>query len=192
VSARKTYLHRLQCDATTRFRECQILAPSSLLLCVRAGNWFYAKTQSVQGTTLNSQTENAFTQGPQLDTTECPPYTPKLRVRVESALRVTGRRGLRDRILLEIFMPNHKSAEKRMRQSENRRQINRSSRTRLRGQIRKLRAAMTAGKTQELSELLPATVSIIDKAVQKGVLHKNAAARHKSRLTARVKQAAAK
>jgi small subunit ribosomal protein S20 len=89
-------------------------------------------------------------------------------------------------------MPNHKSAEKRMRQSEARRQINRSSRTRLRGQIRKLRAAMTAGKTQELAELLPATVSIIDKAVQKGVLHKNAAARHKSRLTARVKQAAAK
>ena len=88
-------------------------------------------------------------------------------------------------------MPNHKSAEKRMRQSENRRQINRGSRTRLRGQIRKLRAAITGGKTQELNELLPATVSIIDKAVQKGVLHKNAAARHKSRLTARVKQAAA-
>ena len=89
-------------------------------------------------------------------------------------------------------MPNHKSAEKRMRQSENQRKINRGSRTRLRGQIRKLRAAMTAGKTKELVELLPATVSIIDKAVQKGVLHKNAAARHKSRLTARVKQATAK
>jgi small subunit ribosomal protein S20 len=89
-------------------------------------------------------------------------------------------------------MPNHKSAEKRMRQSENRRQINRSSRTRLRGQIRKLRAAMTAGKAEELKDLLPATVSVIDKAVQKGVLHKNAAARHKSRLAARAKQVAAK
>ena len=84
-------------------------------------------------------------------------------------------------------MATHKSAEKRMRQSENRRQINRSSRTHLRGQIRKLRAAMTAGKTKELSELLPATVSIIDKAVQKGVLHKNTASRYKSRLNARVK-----
>jgi small subunit ribosomal protein S20 len=40
--------------------------------------------------------------------------------------------------------------------------------------------------------LLPKTVSEIDKAVQKGVLHRNAAARHKARLTARVNQAAAK
>jgi small subunit ribosomal protein S20 len=40
--------------------------------------------------------------------------------------------------------------------------------------------------------MLPTTVSEIDKAVQKGVLHRNAAARHKSRLTARVNQAAAK
>jgi small subunit ribosomal protein S20 len=40
--------------------------------------------------------------------------------------------------------------------------------------------------------LLPQTVSEIDRAVQKGVLHRNAAARHKSRLTARANQAAAK
>jgi small subunit ribosomal protein S20 len=83
-------------------------------------------------------------------------------------------------------MPNHKSAEKRMRQSEGRRAINRGNRTRVRGQIRKLRAALTAGNAKELGELLPATVSIIDKAVKKGALHKNAAARHKSRLTAAV------
>ena len=89
-------------------------------------------------------------------------------------------------------MPNHKSAEKRMRQSEERRAINRGNRTRVRSQIRKLRAALTAGKTSELTELLPATVSIIDKAVQKGALHKNAAARHKSRLTAHVNQAQSK
>lgn len=87
-------------------------------------------------------------------------------------------------------MPNHKSAEKRMRQSEERRSINRSNRTRVRSQIRKLRAALTASKS-ELNELLPATVSIIDKAVQKGALHKNAAARHKSRLTAAVTKAQA-
>ncbi|MCU1265269.1 MAG: ribosomal protein [Acidobacteria bacterium] len=86
-------------------------------------------------------------------------------------------------------MPNHKSAEKRMRQSEERRTINRSNRTRVRSQIRKLRAALTAGSKNELGELLPATVSIIDKAVQKGALHKNAAARHKSRLTAAVTKA---
>jgi small subunit ribosomal protein S20 len=88
-------------------------------------------------------------------------------------------------------MPNHKSAEKRMRQSEARRDINRSNRTRVRGQIRKLRAALTDDSGQ-LKELLPATISVIDKAVQKGVLHKNAAARQKSRLTAAVTQAQSK
>jgi small subunit ribosomal protein S20 len=88
-------------------------------------------------------------------------------------------------------MPNHKSADKRMRQSEGRRSINRSNRTRVRSQIRKLRAALT-GDAAQLKELLPATVSIIDKAVQNGALHKNAAARHKSRLTAAVNQAQSK
>src|SRR5229473_1492746 len=88
-------------------------------------------------------------------------------------------------------MPNHKSAEKRMRQSENRRAINRSNRTRVRTQIKKLHTALTAGN-KSASELLPATISVIDKAVQKGVLHKNAAARHKSRLTASMNQASAK
>jgi small subunit ribosomal protein S20 len=89
-------------------------------------------------------------------------------------------------------MPNHKSAEKRMRQSEGRRLINRSNRTRVRTQIKKLQTALATGNSKDVNELLPATVSVIDKAVQKGVLHKNAAARHKSRLTARVNQASAK
>jgi len=88
-------------------------------------------------------------------------------------------------------MPNHKSAEKRMRQSEGRRAINRSNRTRVRTQIKKLHTALAAGN-KSASELLPATISVIDKAVQKGVLHKNAAARHKSRLTARMNQVSAK
>ena len=86
-------------------------------------------------------------------------------------------------------MPNHKSAEKRVRQNENRRQINRSNRTRLRSSIRKLRAEIDGGNP---GELLSATISTIDKAVQKGVLHRNAAARYKSRLTKHVNQASAK
>ena len=89
-------------------------------------------------------------------------------------------------------MPNHKSAKKRMRQTERRRVINRSSRAKLRTSIKKLRAALEGNDAKESSSLLPATVSEIDKAVQKGVLHRNAAARNKSRLTARVNQAAAK
>ena len=89
-------------------------------------------------------------------------------------------------------MPNHKSAEKRMRQNEKRRDVNRSNRGRRRTSIRKLRTAMTAGDATTLQELLPATVSTIDKAVQKGVLHRNAAARYKSRLTKHVNEASAK
>lgn len=89
-------------------------------------------------------------------------------------------------------MPNHKSAEKRVRQSERRKRINRSNRTRVRSAIKKLRTALSAGNAQELKALLPETISTIDKAVQKGVMHKNAAARYKSRLTTRANQAAAK
>jgi small subunit ribosomal protein S20 len=96
------------------------------------------------------------------------------------------------RFIFGEFMPNHKSAEKRMRQSERRRKINRSSRTRVRGQIKNLRTALAAGDASNIGEVLPETISVIDKAVQKGVLHKNAAARHKARLTVRANNATAK
>ena len=82
-------------------------------------------------------------------------------------------------------MPNHKSAEKRMRQNEKRRLINRGNRGKLRTGIKKLRAALEGGEAGTAAALLPETVSLIDKAVQKGVLHRNAAARFKSRLTVR-------
>ena len=82
-------------------------------------------------------------------------------------------------------MPNHKSAEKRARQNEKRRDINRGNRGRLRTGVKKLRTALEGGDAGAARELLPATVSLIDKAVQKGVLHRNAAARYKSRLTLR-------
>ncbi|HEY0003408.1 MAG TPA: 30S ribosomal protein S20 [Pyrinomonadaceae bacterium] len=89
-------------------------------------------------------------------------------------------------------MPNHKSAEKRVRQNEKRKQVNRSNRSRLRTAVKKLRTALDEGNGEQVSALLPETISTIDKAIQKGVLHRNAAARYKSRLTARVNQAATK
>jgi small subunit ribosomal protein S20 len=89
-------------------------------------------------------------------------------------------------------MPNHKSAEKRMRQNEKRRAINRGNRSRLRTAIKNLRTEIGGSGADQLQGILSATVSTIDKAVQKGVLHKNAAARYKSRLTTRVNQAIAK
>ncbi|MBI1764611.1 MAG: 30S ribosomal protein S20 [Acidobacteria bacterium] len=89
-------------------------------------------------------------------------------------------------------MPNHKSAEKRDRQNARRNVINTASRTRLRSNIKKIRTALAAGKKDEAQALLPAIVSVIDKSVQKGVLHKNAAARHKARLTGHVNALLAK
>jgi len=86
-------------------------------------------------------------------------------------------------------MPNHKSAEKRVRQSEKRRAINRSHRTKVRTYIKKLRSALDSGSQQDVQKILPEAISVIDKSVQKGVLHANAAARYKSRLTVKANQA---
>jgi small subunit ribosomal protein S20 len=89
-------------------------------------------------------------------------------------------------------MPNHKSAEKRMRQNERRRTINRGHRTKVRTYIKKLRGAVESGNRQEIDQLLPEAISVIDKSVQKGVLHANAASRYKSRLTVAANQASGK
>ncbi len=87
-------------------------------------------------------------------------------------------------------MPNHKSAEKRVRQNEKRRAVNRRNKGSLRTQIKKLRAALVAGDKTQSQELLIPTIALIDKSVNKGVLHRNTAARHKSRLTMHVNQLA--
>ena len=83
-------------------------------------------------------------------------------------------------------MANHKSAEKRARQTERRNEVNRRNRSRLRTQIKSLRAAIADGDQTQAKALLTSTISTIDKAIQKGVLHRNAAARYKSRLTSNV------
>ncbi len=83
-------------------------------------------------------------------------------------------------------MANHKSAVKRVRQNEKRNEINRSNRSKLRTQIKKLRTAVTATDKEQSTILLNPTVSLIDKAVNKGLIHKNTAARYKSRLTKHV------
>ncbi len=85
-------------------------------------------------------------------------------------------------------MPNHKSSEKRVRQSEKRRVINRSHRTKVRSYIKKVRTALASGSADEVQKVLPEAISVIDKSVQKGVMHANAAARYKSRLTTQANQ----
>jgi len=83
-------------------------------------------------------------------------------------------------------MANHKSAEKRVRQNAKRNLINRSNRSKLRTSIKNLRAAVAGADKNATTELLAPTISLIDKAVNKGVLHKNTAARYKGRLTKKV------
>ena len=83
-------------------------------------------------------------------------------------------------------MANHKSAEKRVRQNAKRNEINRSNRSKLRTSIKKLRSAVAGQDSAASTELLFPTVSLIDKAVNKGIIHKNTAARYKSRLTKHV------
>ncbi len=76
-----------------------------------------------------------------------------------------------------------KSGLKRRRQDEVRRLRNRAVRTRVRNAMKELRAAIAGGDAAAIKELLPRTVSVIDVGVRKGVVHRNMAARVKSRLT---------
>jgi len=87
-------------------------------------------------------------------------------------------------------MANHKSAEKRARQNIKRNAINRSNRARLRTEIKKLRTALAAHDKAASGEQLNPTVSLIDKMVNKGIIHRNTAARYKSRLTKHVSELA--
>lgn len=87
-------------------------------------------------------------------------------------------------------MANIKSAEKRIRQNHKRRARNRYHRAKVRTAIRKLRAHIDAGEGDNAQAMLPDTLSLIDSTVSKGVLHRNTAARYKSRLTRAVQSMA--
>jgi small subunit ribosomal protein S20 len=80
-------------------------------------------------------------------------------------------------------MANHPSALKRYRQSQRRRLINQINRHKLKTQMKKLKGAIASGKPEDAKGLLPETLSLIDRSVQKGVIKKNTARRYKSRLT---------
>jgi small subunit ribosomal protein S20 len=83
-------------------------------------------------------------------------------------------------------MANHFSALKRARQTTKRTAQNRANTSRLRTALRQLRQAFQAGDPAQAKGQFADAVSNIDKAVKKGVIHKNTAARYKSRLSARL------
>lgn len=84
-------------------------------------------------------------------------------------------------------MANHFSALKRARQTERRTTRNRSNTSRLRSALRDMREALAKGDKAAAEKTFRQTVSALDKSIQKGSLHKNTAARYKSRLSARLK-----
>ena len=86
-------------------------------------------------------------------------------------------------------MANHVSSLKRARQTVAKTSNNRANKSKLRGTLRTLREAILKGDAAGLMKVYSQTASILDKSVQKGVLHKNTASRYKSRLNARVKTA---
>ena len=86
-------------------------------------------------------------------------------------------------------MPTKKkvsSAEKAYRQNVKRRDHNRQMRSRLRTALKSIRAAIEQGDTAAAKQALTATFSLVDKMANKGIIHKNAAGRYKSRLVKRV------
>ncbi len=85
-------------------------------------------------------------------------------------------------------MANIKSAKKRARQSEKHRRHNASMRSMVRTYIKKVITAVAAGDKKVAEESLQEAVPVIDRMADKGLIHKNKAARHKSRLTAQIRK----
>jgi small subunit ribosomal protein S20 len=86
---------------------------------------------------------------------------------------------------------NIKSAEKRARQTVKRRARNVAARSKLRTAIKGVVNAVSAGDKADAAVKLKEAGPVIDAAVNKGIIHKNKASRHKSHLNARVKEMSA-
>ncbi|RLC67117.1 MAG: 30S ribosomal protein S20 [Chloroflexi bacterium] len=85
-------------------------------------------------------------------------------------------------------MPNKPSAIKRLRSSKRKQRRNQLHRGRARTAVKKARRLMDQGRLDEAREAVYEAVSALDKAAAKGVIHKNNAARRKSRLMSRLNQ----
>jgi small subunit ribosomal protein S20 len=81
---------------------------------------------------------------------------------------------------LEESMPHHKSAEKRVLTNEKARKANVAVKSRVRTALRKVRESRSRGDAEAR---LQTALSVLDRAAQKGIIHRSTASRHKSRLT---------
>lgn len=85
-------------------------------------------------------------------------------------------------------MPNTLSAKKRLRQNEVQRLKNRSIKTAMRSQIRKVREAITAGNVEQAEQEFRLAAKRLDRAGARNILHRNTVARTKSRLQRLIKK----
>ena len=84
-------------------------------------------------------------------------------------------------------MANSKQARKRVRQAEKGRQHNASMRSMMRTTIKKVVAAIAEGKKEEATAAYKSMEKVIDRYANRGIVHPNKVARHKSRLSAQIK-----
>ena len=87
---------------------------------------------------------------------------------------------------VENVLASHASALKAHRQSLKNRERNRQYRSRLRNALREIRSAVDGNDRKAAKDALKQTISLIDKMTTKGVIHRNAAGRYKSRLSRRL------
>lgn len=85
-------------------------------------------------------------------------------------------------------MPNKPSAAKRVRSSKRKEEVNRMHRGRARTADKRARRLIEEGRLEEAREAVHQAQAALDKAAQKGVIHKNKAARRKSRLMAQLNE----
>lgn len=88
-------------------------------------------------------------------------------------------------------MPNIKSVKKDVIRSRKRQLRNQAVKSRIKTFVKKANAAIVSGEAEAITAILSATSSVVDKAAKHGIIHRNAAARRKSRLMRRAAQATA-
>jgi len=93
-------------------------------------------------------------------------------------------------MILEFILANTKQAKKRVRRNEVLRQQNTSKRSMMRTYIKSVRRAILEGNKPAAATALVKASSVVDKMASKGIIHRNTAARYKSRMNARVKEMA--
>ena len=108
--------------------------------------------------------------------------------RYNSQYRFQFREERTGQVPVSFTMPNHKSAIKRMRQNEKRRQYNRTYRNRARTLVKKARVAISGGDVAAAEEAVRVASKDLDMAARRGVIHARNAARRKSRLMKQLAQ----